>query len=65
MLIVVRTSGMQPGTTADYTLFAIAAAVVGGCSLTGGRGTIFGMIIGAALIRTIENGLILGKARGW
>jgi simple sugar transport system permease protein len=62
VLIAVRTSGMQPGTTGDYTLFAIAAAVVGGCSLTGGRGTVVGMIIGAALIRTVENGLILGKA---
>jgi simple sugar transport system permease protein len=65
VLIAVRTSGMQPGTTQDYTLLAIAAAVVGGCSLTGGRGTIFGMIVGAALIRTIENGLILGKAPGF
>lgn len=65
VLIAVRTSTMQPATTADYTLLAIAAAVVGGCSLTGGRGTIFGMIIGAALIRTIENGLILGKAPGF
>jgi simple sugar transport system permease protein len=65
ILIAVRTSGMQPGTTEDYTLLTIAAAVVGGCSLTGGRGTVFGMIVGAALIRTIENGLILGKAPGF
>jgi simple sugar transport system permease protein len=65
VLIAVRTSGMQPATTGDYTLLAIAAAVVGGCSLTGGRGTIIGMIVGAALIRTIENGLILGKAPGF
>lgn len=64
-LIVARTSGMQPGTTADYTLLAIAAAVVGGCSLTGGRGSIFGMVIGAALILTIQNGLILAKAPGF
>lgn len=64
-LIVARTSGMQPGTTEDYTLLAIAAAVVGGCSLTGGRGTIFGMVIGAALIMTIQNGLILGRAPGF
>lgn len=65
VLIAVRTSGMQPATTGDYTLLAIAAAVVGGCSLTGGRGTVFGMIIGAALIQTIQNGLILGKAPGF
>jgi simple sugar transport system permease protein len=65
VLIAVRTADMQPGTTADYTLLAIAAAVVGGCSLTGGRGSVFGMIIGAALILTIENGLILGQAPGF
>jgi simple sugar transport system permease protein len=64
-LIVARTSGMQPGTTESYTLLAVAAAVVGGCSLTGGRGTIIGMIIGAALIQTIQNGLILAKAPGF
>jgi simple sugar transport system permease protein len=65
VFIAVRTSGMQPATTEEYTLLAIAAAVVGGCSLTGGKGTIFGMIVGAALIRTIENGLIIGKAPGF
>jgi simple sugar transport system permease protein len=65
VLIAVRTSGMQPATTEEYTLLAVAAAVVGSCSLTGGKGTIFGMIVGAALIRTIENGLIIGKAPGF
>jgi simple sugar transport system permease protein len=65
VLIAARTSTMQPATTQDYTLLAVAAAVVGGCSLNGGRGTVFGMIIGAALIRTIENVLILGKAPGF
>lgn len=65
VLIAVRTADMQPGTTGDYTLLAIAAAVVGGCSLTGGRGSVFGMVIGAALILTIENGLLLGKAPGF
>lgn len=65
VLIVGRTSGMQPGTTDDYTLLAVAAAVVGGCSLTGGRGSVIGMIIGAALIQTIQNGLILANAPGF
>ena len=64
-LYVARTSGMQPGTTESYTLFAIAAAVVGGCSLTGGRGSVIGMVVGAALILVIENGLVLGNAPGF
>ncbi|MDR7187110.1 simple sugar transport system permease protein [Microbacterium trichothecenolyticum] len=65
ILISVRTGSMQPGSTDDYTLMAIAAAVVGGTSLDGGRGSIIGMVIGAALIRLIENGLILAKAPGF
>lgn len=67
ILIAVRTSSMQPGGTAteDFTLFAIAAAVVGGTSLNGGRGSVIGIIFGAALIELIKNGLILGKAPGF
>jgi simple sugar transport system permease protein len=64
-LLVARTTTMQPATTDARTLFAVAAAVVGGCSLTGGRGTLFGMIIGAALIGTVENGFILGRLPGF
>lgn len=64
IMIAVRTSSMQAGgnATQDFTLFAIAAAVVGGTSLQGGRGSIIGMICGAALIELIKNGLILGQA---
>jgi simple sugar transport system permease protein len=64
IMIAVRTSSMQAGggATQDYTLFAIAAAVVGGTALQGGRGSIIGMICGAALIELIKNGLILGQA---
>lgn len=65
VLTAARTLDMQPGTTEDQTLLAVAAAVVGGCSLTGGRGTVFGMIIGGALIYTVENGLVLGQAPGF
>ncbi|MEM7698988.1 MAG: ABC transporter permease [Verrucomicrobiota bacterium] len=38
-----------------YELYAIAAAVLGGCSLRGGSGTILGVLIGTALIRLISN----------
>ncbi|HWE94147.1 MAG TPA: ABC transporter permease [Tepidisphaeraceae bacterium] len=40
-----------------YELYAIAACVLGGCSLRGGEGTVFGVIIGTALFRIIDNGL--------
>jgi simple sugar transport system permease protein len=67
ILFVARIPSVQPGgsATQDFTLFAVAAAVVGGVSLLGGRGTILGMIIGAALIEVIKNGLILGNAPGF
>ena len=42
-----------------YELSVIAAAVVGGASLTGGRGTALGAILGALVIRLIENGIII------
>ena len=39
-----------------YELYAITAAVLGGCSLRGGEGTIFGIVIGTCVMRVIENG---------
>jgi ribose transport system permease protein len=40
-----------------YELYAIAAAVLGGVSLRGGEGTVLGIIIGSAVMRTIDNGI--------
>lgn len=67
VLFVARIPSVQPGgnATADFTLFAVAAAVVGGTSLLGGRGSVIGMVVGAALIEVIKNGLILAKAPGF
>ena len=44
-----------------YELSAIAAAVIGGCSLRGGEGTVFGILIGCGIIRVIRNGINLFK----
>ena len=38
-----------------FELYGIAGAVLGGCSLRGGEGTVFGMIIGAAIIQVLQN----------
>jgi ribose transport system permease protein len=40
-----------------YELYGIAAAVLGGCSLRGGEGTVVGVVIGAAVMRVIDNGI--------
>jgi ribose/xylose/arabinose/galactoside ABC-type transport system permease subunit len=51
------TASSDTGT--GYELTVIAAAVVGGASLTGGRGTALGAMLGALVIRLIENGITI------
>jgi ribose transport system permease protein len=46
-----------------YELYAIAAAVLGGCSLRGGEGTVLGVIIGSAVMRVIDNGINMFQVR--
>lgn len=54
------TNSVQPASTGQaYELYAIAAAVLGGCSLRAGEGTIVGIIIGASILKTITNGINL------
>jgi ribose transport system permease protein len=42
-----------------YELYVIAAVVVGGTSLSGGRGTVVGTLVGALIIGVINNGMNL------
>lgn len=42
-----------------FELYAIAAAVLGGCSLRGGEGSILGVVIGTALMQTLNNSIVL------
>jgi ribose transport system permease protein len=59
--------GVAAPTAADaYELDVIAAAVVGGSSLAGGEGTILGVLIGAAIMQVLRNGLVLvGVSAYW
>lgn len=54
-----RISAASPVAGEQYELEAIAMVVVGGTALTGGRGTIWGTVIGIVLIRIIRNGIVL------
>lgn len=54
-----RIGSGQPGLAVGIELDAIAAAVIGGTSLSGGIGTIWGTIIGALIIGVLNNGLDL------
>jgi ribose transport system permease protein len=38
-----------------YELYAIAAAVLGGCSLRGGEGSVLGIVLGAVLLQILQN----------
>ena len=53
----------QPTLGADTTLQAIAASVIGGASLSGGRGSIFGTLMGVLIVSILYNGMnIIGGA---
>lgn len=59
VMISARLGSAQPATGLGYELEAIAAVIVGGTSLSGGKGTIVGTLIGALIISVINNGLQL------
>jgi putative xylitol transport system permease protein len=59
MVLAARTSAALPQAGAGYELDAIAAVVIGGASLSGGRGSMLGTLFGALIIGTINNGLDL------
>lgn len=58
---VMRLGAPLPSIGEGMELQAVAAAVIGGTALTGGVGTILGGILGATLIRVIDNGLVLSQ----
>jgi ribose/xylose/arabinose/galactoside ABC-type transport system permease subunit len=59
VILTARLSAAEPIAGVMYELDAIAATVMGGTSLTGGEGTIFGTLIGALLMGVLRNGLNL------
>jgi ribose transport system permease protein len=59
ILLASRVNSGQPNAGLSYELDVIAAVVIGGTSLFGGRGTIVGTFIGAMLIGVLRNGLNL------
>jgi ribose transport system permease protein len=66
LLIASRLNSAQPALGLGYELDAIAAVVIGGTSLAGGRGSILGTIIGALIMSVLLNGLrIMSVAQEW
>lgn len=66
LIITSRLSSAQPTAGASYEMDAIAAVVLGGTSLSGGKGRILGTLIGALIIGVLNNGLnIIGVSAFW
>ena len=59
VILTSRLASASPVAGMGYELDAIAAVVIGGTSLTGGRGHILGTIGGVAIIAVMNNGLVL------
>ena len=65
ILMASRAGSVDPASGRSIVLSAIAAAVVGGVSLFGGRGKLTDAIIGGFVIAVIDNGLgLIGLASG-
>jgi ribose transport system permease protein len=66
VMISARLGSAQPATGMGYELQAIAAVVIGGTSLAGGKGSIVGTLIGALIISVLNNGLqIMSIPQEW
>jgi ribose transport system permease protein len=56
MLFALDSNSVSPSSFGNsFELFAIAAAVLGGCSLHGGEGGIFGVAVGTVLMQVLKN----------
>jgi ribose transport system permease protein len=66
VMISARLGSAQPATGMGYELQAIAAVVIGGTSLSGGKGSVVGTVIGALIISVLNNGLqIMSIPQEW
>ena len=59
IMVTSRLDSAQPNAGINYELDSIAAVVIGGTSLSGGRGTVMGTVLGAIIIGVLNNGLVL------
>jgi ribose transport system permease protein len=59
VLVTARLDSAQPNAGLGYELDSIAAVVIGGTSLSGGRGSVLGTVLGCLIIGVLNNGLFL------
>lgn len=59
VIVTARLDSAQPNAGIGYELDSIAAVVIGGTSLSGGRGSVLGTVLGCLIIGVLNNGLFL------
>jgi ribose transport system permease protein len=66
LILAARLDAADPKVGVGYELDSIAAVVIGGTSLSGGRGSILGTVLGCLIIGVLNNGLVLlGVSEDW
>ena len=59
LLLTARLDSATPSAGIGYELDSIAAVVIGGTSLSGGKGSVLGTVLGCLIIGMLNNGLVL------
>ncbi len=65
VILISRLASGQPAAGESYELYAIAATVLGGTSISGGKGTMIGTAIGALIMGALNNGLNLAGVESY
>jgi ribose transport system permease protein len=65
MILIAYIDGAAPTNGGSYELYSIAAAIIGGVSLGGGIGSVWGTLVGVLIITVIPNGMIMLNALPW
>lgn len=62
LIMLGRVGSAQPNIATNYEMNALTACVIGGVSINGGKGTVFGALLGAIVIGILNNGMSLAGA---
>lgn len=66
MMLVAQFQTGEPVAASGYELDVLAAAILGGCRLGGGRGSVLGAVLGALIVAVVRNGLVfIGISDQW
>ena len=64
-MLAAQLAASFPKAANGLELTVIAAVILGGCSLSGGKGGILGALLGVLVLRTLDNGLVLANVSSY